>query len=598
MSREHLLGLAADADRLLAAGVTAAGGDSLRRRGKTLRELGAKVPALVPVADAVERVTGTGKPAPAFLDLLVMTRQLRAGLASTGVEGPLTPLSGGGVWQTPLPQRELQPIYEALTEAGAGREAGVRDAAKRGLFADLRLVTALLEAVEDSHPPVADAAAEEGLPALGVGVLAELCAALNLDGKAPDARRLGAVCRIDPKAGAELCRRALIEGSAALRAEALTRLPEVAGSAESVTEGLKYYKDKSRDVRIAAARALAAGAGEEVLAALLDTLGDKDLDVGDAACQSLVTLRHPQTAERLLAELRHLLTVLRTPAPKKTSAKSEGAKNAPAKVDGKRFAIITRARFVTEALGKRKDGDRAAVARTILPLLTEEELNLGVAATAALAATGPVIPEVMAVLVDCITGGDARPADRAIDVLEEFPPPAQEAAVPALAAFVASCERYWVNRLRALAILTGHADGHPETVLRALRAALADREDLAGYAGLDKVFVSLGRVGPAARPLLPDVFEAIRNSSADTFYPEMDGGSAVSLIDPEGKEAIPELIEILEKGKTESQTIGLIALAAYGPKARKAVHAVERLVGHKHVTVDRLAGQTLAAIRG
>src|SRR5579883_3303360 len=169
MSREELLGLAADTDRLLVAGVAAAGGDSLRRRAKTLTELGKKVPALAPVAETVGRVIGADKPGPAFLDLLVMTRQLRGSLAATRVDGPLTPLAGGGSWRTPLPVRELQPVYEALTQAGAGREEQLKDAAARELFGDLRLADALLEALEDGHPPVADAAAEQGLPALAVG---------------------------------------------------------------------------------------------------------------------------------------------------------------------------------------------------------------------------------------------------------------------------------------------------------------------------------------------------------------------------------------------------------------------------------------------
>ena len=91
MPKEQLLGLAADVDRLLVAGAGVADGEVLRRRSKTLREMGKKVPALVPVADAVDRVTSASAPAAAFLDLLVMTRQVRASLATTGTDGPEYP---------------------------------------------------------------------------------------------------------------------------------------------------------------------------------------------------------------------------------------------------------------------------------------------------------------------------------------------------------------------------------------------------------------------------------------------------------------------------------------------------------------------------
>jgi hypothetical protein len=84
MRREQLAALTADVDHLLAAGATAAAGsDSLRRRSKTLREMGQKVAALNPIADAIDRVTNAApsKAAPALLDLVVLSRQIRASLS-------------------------------------------------------------------------------------------------------------------------------------------------------------------------------------------------------------------------------------------------------------------------------------------------------------------------------------------------------------------------------------------------------------------------------------------------------------------------------------------------------------------------------------
>src|SRR5205085_7143925 len=90
MSREQLLGLAGEVGRLLAAGAPAAAGhDGLARRARALRERGGQVPALAAVADAVERVTAAApkQAAPAFLDLVLLARQLRADLSTAGAEG-------------------------------------------------------------------------------------------------------------------------------------------------------------------------------------------------------------------------------------------------------------------------------------------------------------------------------------------------------------------------------------------------------------------------------------------------------------------------------------------------------------------------------
>jgi hypothetical protein len=596
MPREQLLGLAADVDRLLAAGVAAAGGDSLRRRGKTIRELGAKVPALVPVADAVERVIGADKPGPAFLDLLVMTRQVRGSLAATGVEGPLTPLTEGGAWKTPVPVRELQPVYEALTQVGAGRDERIKDAAARKLFADLRLTTALLEALDDGYPLVADAAAEQGLPSLGDGVLADLRTALNLDGKAEDARRLRAICRIDPKAGVELCRRALAEGSSTLRVEALTRLPEVAGADEAEKEGLKYLRDKSRDVRVAAIRSLGAGESDEALSSLLDALDDKEDAVRLAACTSLASVRHPRATERLLAELRGLLPILQTSKPKKAPAKAKGAKKTSAAAPKEKESAIRRASFLVEALGKRKDGDRRAVARAILPLSGGEYPGLGPSVVAALGSMGPAIPEVVPALADAVAGKDGKLASCAISVLGEFPPAERDAAVPALASFAENGKGHDHDRIHALEILCLHADGHREEVLRAARAALADRNFQKNYK-LGWVLGALKKIGPRAKPLLPDVFNALRNLSEKVFfYGTEECQEVICGIDPEGKEAIPELIGMLGQKKIMPQWIALFVLSSYGPKAREAAPAVERLTASKDRHVQAQAEQTLDAL--
>src|SRR5262249_54371387 len=148
MPREQLLGLAADVDRLLDAGATAApGSESLARRSRALRDLGQKVAALNPVADAIDKLARSGgkQAGPAFLDRVAMTRQARASLAGTGRDGDLKPAAPSGPWRTPLFVRDLNPIYEAIAKSGGGeREERVRAAVACGVLDDMRLLSAML----------------------------------------------------------------------------------------------------------------------------------------------------------------------------------------------------------------------------------------------------------------------------------------------------------------------------------------------------------------------------------------------------------------------------------------------------------------------
>src|SRR5581483_4896158 len=166
MPREQLLGLVADVDRLLAAGATAAvGHDGLSRRGRTLRELGQKVSALQPVAEAVERVTtaGTREVGRAFLDLVVVARQLRGSLAGTGPAGELQAIEESGPWQTSMPTRDVYNTHEALaTDASS---AALKEAMEREVTGDLRLLPSVLAALESNKSSIADPVADKVLPA-------------------------------------------------------------------------------------------------------------------------------------------------------------------------------------------------------------------------------------------------------------------------------------------------------------------------------------------------------------------------------------------------------------------------------------------------
>jgi HEAT repeat protein len=593
MPREQLLGLAADVERLLAAGVANAGTDALRRRGKTLRELGTKVPALVAIAEAAERVTDPTSPAPAFLDLLVMTRQVRASLATSGVDGPLTPLPDSGPWQTPVPVRDLQPVYEALTQSGPGREERMKDAAERKLFGDMRVVTALLGALADGYTPVADRVAQEGLPAAGPAVLNELQTGLDLNGKAGDARRLRALCRIDPQAGAATCRKALKEGSAALRVEALSRLPEVAGVDEAKTAGLAHCQDRNREVRAAAMTALSVGASTEVLEALLNGLADQEDVVRQAASVSLGALPDPGVTDRLLVLLQ---TASPAGGPAEETKKKKGkggktaAKAAPCaaeRSDTRDIAAIT-----LNALGRRKTGDLQAVTDAILPWIRSKDMFLSNAAVLALRTLGPVSDRQVPALIDTLQDESDDAVNQAITVLSSYPVAVRKAAVPALAKLIESGR---ADRCAALKILTAHLDTHKAAVLQAAKAALHD-PTLPPYLQ-HQVLRAIGDMGPGAQALLPAVFDLFCNAREPSGHWVDANRSVVAELDPEGEKSIPTLIQMLGEKKGVLKVLALQALAVYGSKAKAAIKAVEPLTSSKEAGVAVLAQRALAAIQ-
>src|SRR5438270_823502 len=133
MATEQLRALACDVNRLLVAGGSAAAGDDgLRTRGRALRDLAGQVAALVPVADAVERVTEAGpdKAPAALLDLLLVVRRLCAGLAapaSNGHDAP-QPLPPSGPWQTPASCRDVHAVIEALPGKSFAQRESLTDA--------------------------------------------------------------------------------------------------------------------------------------------------------------------------------------------------------------------------------------------------------------------------------------------------------------------------------------------------------------------------------------------------------------------------------------------------------------------------------------
>lgn len=583
MPREQLLGLAHDVGRLLSAGSSAtAGHDGLARRARTLRELGAKVPTLAAVADAVERVTAAPpkQAGPAFLDLVVLARQIRGGLSASGADGAMEAVPPSGPWRTPGAARDVCPAYEALTGSGSGRCEALQDAAQRNAAGDLRLVPALLGALEGGNQELADLIAEQALPAAGRAVLPDLTERLDLKGKAADARRLKAVCKIDPKLGADLCRRALDGGSVPVRVAALTCLPVVGRPGEAEQAGLPLLRDKNIDLRGAALRALCHATGDEALEALVEAL------VGDgwmpwATRDLLAKVPHPKATARLAREIQTRVADLTPPASKKGGKRLTAANREERE---RQISVIT---LCVETMAARKDDPQAAL-RALLPLTRHEEPELRVAALHGLGAVGALTPEVRRAFEAELATPKGEVAAAAVDGLALLPPERREPFVPRLLALLADPNLDEDVAHPAILLLPAHRGRYGKTILERLLVQLRRKE----WWPRDAVLDAVKDLGTAAAPLLPDLLQSMRDTKDHNWE------DVFAAVEPEGTAAVPALVAALKDRSARARVDALEGLSGYKERARAAEAAVEKLLQDRDRHVRQWAEIALKAIRG
>jgi len=579
MPRENLLGLVGEVDRLLAAGASSASGsEHLQRRGRTLRELGKKVPALNPIADAIDKVTqASGKQAaPVFLDLLAMTRQVRASLSSAGVAGDLTPLPPSGPWQTYNSVRQLFPVREALESGGSGRETAVREAIEQEVTGDMRLVGVLLGALNDNYAPVAELVAEKALVPMGKGIVPELEKQLDLQGKTADARRLRLACAVDRVAGLRLCRKAIQEGSVALRVQALDCLPDVIeDAAEAEKIGLELYKDKKGEVRAAAISALRSGGSDETLETLLSAMADRDGDVRKNASAALKVLPHRQTTPRLLALLQQGLTDLAEDTKPKAKKEEKPAKKS-AKPDKelqewttRHQAGLDRVCALIDVLCYRKDADKVPAARAIVPLVQSKEPEVRTAALHGLGALGNVIPEIQKVLLEAVQDGNNNIKQAALEGLRAMEPAQREAIFPTILDLAQRPKMTNQIRNAAANLLPGHFSSHRQAVGDYLRAALDSKD---GWR-MNLAYNVIGDIGRGAQELLPRLLELLKTSGYSHGLIQ-----AIPRVDPEGTQTFPRLTELLESTKNHHQQSALWVVQAYGKAAQPMLPVIQRLL--------------------
>lgn len=308
MSKEALLALDRDAERLLFAGAQVARGDGdLASRKAVLQPLAAKNPTFGKVVEQIDKVQkSTGKAAGTeVLNLAALTAVVRGALAAPApAVGDLTPLPKTEPIESPLAPSELGTLVGAL--AGSRevkrRYKVIEDACERDTVRDLRILPFAVAALGAGDWGVSNAVQEKLLPKLGSLVVGELRDTLKIKGGGLDVRKLTVLVSIEKKKAQPLVLEAIEKGSPDMRASALPLLAELDPAAVEPIALKLLASDKADGVKRASISALAEASSDEALEALLKVFQSSD-NLRGLAGSSLSTLKHKKATERVLALL-------------------------------------------------------------------------------------------------------------------------------------------------------------------------------------------------------------------------------------------------------------------------------------------------------
>ncbi|WP_233216555.1 HEAT repeat domain-containing protein [Blastopirellula marina] len=303
--------------RLAVAGSNLAADDfRLKKLIPLLRKAAEKAPVFGKLADSAESLLSSPatQSADKLLELSSMVTAILYTQGQTGIEGKLASLPKTELEFKPTRTgaRALKPLLDALTTTGPGRLEIIRDAAERGLFNDLRLVSPAIAAIDDPYAEIGDLVTDKILPIYGPTIYPLLRSGFDPKGKGGAARRLRRMHKIDPEGTHALVEESLESGSKEVKLAALACLK---GNKRTLDLLLGQASSRTKDIRLAALRSLAEMDAPEVITVLTQALNSAD--AGEIA--PLVSRnRSKKLKGYLLAEIERLLDeALNTSAAKK-----------------------------------------------------------------------------------------------------------------------------------------------------------------------------------------------------------------------------------------------------------------------------------------
>lgn len=271
-----------------------------------LAPIAAKIPAIRRVTEQVSKLEqAEGKSAASdLLDLALLMAQVRSAQASPNLPAEpseiadLPPTAKIG---SPLSPTDLHNLVCALTNTGDNRHraATIGEAVVRGTARDLRVLSLCVPALSDSH--IADVVETRLIPFMGQAVIPELRRELDIEkGRGLDQRILRAIVRIEGPGALDLLHDAVSRGSIDIRSAAIEEFGRVAPREAEPIATLLVEKDRSKEVRIAAIRALATATSDEALRVLLKAFTGST-EMRSAAEASLMSSTHPLATEKIIA---------------------------------------------------------------------------------------------------------------------------------------------------------------------------------------------------------------------------------------------------------------------------------------------------------
>ncbi len=513
---------------VLAAGVSAGDDRGLRRHATALRSLGARVPALATLADGIDRVlaAASGDRMRALLDLHLLLRMARAGLASAGLDGCLEPAPPSGPWTTDL--RLDEPVFTSLLPQLADPRAhplnALIHADHEEMGTELRLVGPLLNGLE--HP---DAQAPRRIASIlhrfGKAVAPELRRDFNPEGGRADAMRLRALGRIDPEAARAACREARTRASSLVRLEALQLLPSLdPGEAERNALALLGEPSTPDELRREAMKALRVARGDAGLEMLLSAV-DASNSLWSVAAMALQESPHPAADAGLFESLR--------------TALAQG-----------QHAGLARAMRLMPILVRRRHPEALHLFLSWLDHPTKELRDWARTWVQHLDVSGEaVVPELVAALAH----KDPQVLVGVMDSLKRCGA-AAGAAAPRLAELLR--HRQVGVREKAATTLEAVGAGRPDAVAT-LSAALRDDSAKVRRAAAQ----ALGRFGPAAADAVPALTEALNDSQAEVCFA---AAQALGCAGPAAAGALPAVLALEKHAHASVRHQALVALPWLG----------------------------------
>lgn len=302
---------AAEVHRLAISGSGLAAGDyRLKKLVPQLEALAAKAPIYGRIATSINAIVDEKDAAASgrmLLDLASLLTAIRYTQSPHEVKGDFAPLTSSveGWNPTFVSHRSLSAVIEALTQSGPGRLETIRDAFERKLFADLRLMQPAVEALGASYGEVSEYVARHVVPAFGPPIIPLLLEGFDPKGGKSHARRVTALCQIDPERGRAFCREILENATKEVK---LAVFAGLTGSLEDLEAILDLTRERSADIRRSAIRALQGIDHPKVRDFVRNQLGKKDFAEVAAVAMSI---RDEEANQQLLQEARRVAESIR-----------------------------------------------------------------------------------------------------------------------------------------------------------------------------------------------------------------------------------------------------------------------------------------------